>query len=334
VAIGIGRRQFISALGGASLAWPPTAQAQQTRDMRTVGVIMSVAENDAESQTRIAAFRQGFEELGWKDRRDVRIEYRWVARNSDLIEQYTQEIVALRPDVILANGTGVLVALQKLTSTIPIVCVLVNDPVGLGFVKSLARPGGNITGFTYIDSDMISKWMGLLKDATPDLSRAALLFNPATAPYYRTFLSEIGAARLAEPLDLAAMPVGTPEEMDTAIKVLGQKPGSSMIIPPDAFLVVRIQKIAQLVADNRLPAISIYRPFAVAGGLMSYGPDTADIFRRSATYVDGILKGTSPAELPVQQPTKFDFVINLKAAKELSLNPPPALLAVADEVIE
>jgi putative ABC transport system substrate-binding protein len=328
------RRQFIAALGGASLAWPLTTHAQQTRNMRKVGVILSVAESDAESQTRIAAFRQGFEELGWKDRQDVRIEYRWVAGNGDLIEQYTREIVALRPDVILANGTGVVVALQKITSTIPIVCAMVNDPVGLGFVKSLARPGGNITGFTYIEPDMISKWMGLLKDVRPDLSRAALLFNPATTPYYRTFLSEIAAARQAEPLDLAAMPVGTPEEMETAIKILGQKPGSSLIIPPDAFLVVRIQRIAELVADNRLPAISSYRPFAVAGGLMSYGPDSADIFRRSATYVDRILKGASPAELPVQQPTKFDFVINLKTAKVLGLTIPPGVLAIADEVIE
>ncbi len=327
------RRDFIAAVGGVA-AWPLAVRAQQTSDMRTVGVIMSVAEHDAESQTRIAAFREGFEELGWKDRQNVHIEYRWVAGKNDLIERYTQEIVALRPDVILANGTGVVAAFQKITSTIPIVCVLVNDPVGLGFVKSLARPGGNITGFTYIDPDMISKWMELLKDVTPDLSHAALLFNPATAPYYRTFLSEIEAARLAGPLDLAAMPVGTPEDMDTAIKVLGQKPGSSLIIPPDAFLVVRIQRIAQLAADNRLPAISIYRPFAVAGGLMSYGPDTADIFRRSATYVDRILRGTSPAGLPVQQPTKFDFVINLKAAKKLGLNLPPTLLALADEVIE
>ena len=170
----------------------------------------------------IAAFRQGFEELGWKDGQNVHVEYRWVAGKEDLIKQYTQEIAALRPDVILANGTGVIIALQKITNTIPIVSVLVNDPVGLGFVKSLAHPGGNITGFTYIDPDMISKWMGLLKEVTPDLSRVALLFNPVTAPYYRAFLSEIGAARLAGPLDLAALPVGTLEEMDTAIKVLGQ----------------------------------------------------------------------------------------------------------------
>jgi putative ABC transport system substrate-binding protein len=327
------RREFITALG-ATATWSLTAQAQQQGRMRSVGVIMSVAENDTESQTRIAAFRQGFEELGWKDRQNIQIEYRWVAGNSDLLKRYTQEIVALRPDVILANGTGVVVALQKITGTIPIVGVLVNDPVGLGFVKSLAHPGGNITGFTYIDPEMISKWMGLLKDVTPDLNRTALLFNPTTAPYYRTFLSEIAAARQAKPLDLVAMPVGSLEEMETAIKVFGKTPGGSLIIPSDTFIVVRIENIAQFAAANRLAAISIYRPFAVAGGLMSYGPDTADIFRRSATYVDRILKGTNPAELPVQQPTKFDFVINLKTAKALGLTIPPGVLAIADEVIE
>jgi putative ABC transport system substrate-binding protein len=327
------RREFIGLVGGAA-AMPLAAHAQQTREIRRVGVILSTAQNDAESQTRIAAFRQSFEELGWKDGQNVHIEYRWVAGKNDLIQQYTQEIVALRPDVILANGTGVAIALQKITSTIPIVCVLVNDPVGLGLVRSLARPGGNITGFTYIDPDMITKWMGLLKDAKPDLSRAVLMFNPVTAAYYQTFLKEIEAAHGTEPLDLAAMPVSSPEEMEAAIKVLGQRSGSSLIVPSDAFLVVRIQRIAQLAADNRLPAISIYRPFAAAGGLMSYGPDTADIFRRTATYMDRILKGASPAGLPLQQPTKFDFVINIKTAKELGISLPPTLLALADEVIE
>jgi hypothetical protein len=182
MAIGIGRRQFMSALGGAAVALPLVARAQQTRGTRTVGVLMAIAESDADSQTRIAAFRQSFEELGWTDGQNVRIEYRWAAGKMDVIEQYAHEIVALNPDVILANGTPVVAALQGITSSIPIVCALVNDPVGLGFVKSLARPGGNITGFTFIDPELISKWIELLKDATPDLSRAALLFNPVTAP--------------------------------------------------------------------------------------------------------------------------------------------------------
>ena len=328
------RREFITLLSGTAFAWPLAARAQQKSDMRTVGVVMSVAESDADSQTRIAAFRQGFAELGWKDGQNVHIEYRWSAGKMNLIEQYTREMVALHPDVILANGTPVVAALQKITGTIPIVCAIVNDPVGLGFVKSLARPGGNITGFTFIDPELISKWLSLLKNAMPGLKRCALLFNPGTAPFYRNFLSEIETSQQAGPIDLAALPVGTPEEMETAIEALGQKPGSSLIVGPDPFLIVHIQKIAQLAANNRLPAISVYRPFAVAGGLMSYGPDTADIFRQSASYVDRILKGASPADLPVQQPIKFEFIINLKAAKLLGVDVPPTLLALADEVIE
>ena len=242
--------------------------------------------------------------------------------------------MALRPDVILANGTGVVIALQKITSTIPIVCVLVNDPVGLGFVRSLARPGGNITGFTHIDPELISKWMGLLKDVTPDLSRAALLFNPVTAPYYRNFLSQIETARLPGLIALEAMPVGTLAELESAIVAFAQRPGGSFMIGPDAFMITHIAEIAQLVANNRVPTISVYRPFTVAGGLMSYGPDTADIFRQAASYVDRILKGERPADLPVQQPTKFEFIVNLKAAKSLGLTIPSGVVAIADEVIE
>ena len=334
MAIGIGRRQFMSALGGAAVALPLVARAQQTRGTRTVGVLMAIAESDADSQTRIAAFRQSFEELGWTDGQNVRIEYRWAAGKMDVIEQYAHEIVALNPDVILANGTPVVAALQRITSSIPIVCALVNDPVGLGFVKSLARPGGNITGFTFIDPELISKWIELLKDATPDLSRAALLFNPVTAPFYRKFLSQIETAHLPGLITLEAMPVDTPVELESAIAKFAQRPGGSLMIGPDAFMIVHIDEIARLAVKNRLPGISVYRPFAVAGGLMSYGPDTADIFRQAASYVDRILRGAHPAELPVQQPTKFEFIVNLKAAKGLGLSLPPNLLSLADDVIE
>ena len=338
MAIGVGRRQFISALGGVAMFRPFATHAQQTRNMRTVGIILSGAESDAESQTRIVAFRQGFEELGWKDRQDVHIEYRWVAGNSDLIEQYTREIVALRPDVILANGTGVVVALQKLTSTIPIVCVLVNDPVGLGFVKSLARPGGNITGFTYIDPDMISKWMGLLKEVTPDPTGAPRCCSIQSPPfrYYRSF-----SERNREPARLAgsarpleALPGGHPCGVGICNCCVCAEAGRLFMIGPDAFMITHIAEIAQLVANNRVPTISVYRPFTVAGGLMSYGPDTADIFRQAASYVDRILKGERPADLPVQQPTKFEFIVNLKAAKSLGLTIPSGVVAIADEVIE
>jgi len=236
--------------------------------------------------------------------------------------------------LIVASGTPVVAALQKTTSSIPIVCALVNDPVDLGFVKSLARPGGNITGFTYIEPELITKWMGLLKDATPDLSRAALLFNPATAPFYQYFLSKIETEHLPGPIALEKMPVSTPAEMESAVAVLAQRPGGSLMVGPDPFTIVHINKIAMLAANNWLPAISVYRAFAVAGGLMSYGPDTAEIFRQAASYVDRILKGENAADLPVQQPTKFEFVMNVGAAKGLGLSVPPNLLSIADEVLE
>jgi ABC-type uncharacterized transport system substrate-binding protein len=328
------RRDFITLLGGTTVAWPLGARAQRTRSLRTVGILMGVTESDTDSQTRIAAFRQGFGALGWKDGQNVHIEYRWAAGKMELIEQYANELVALGPDVILANGTPAVIALQKITGSIPIVCALVNDPVGLGFAKSLARPGGNITGFTYIEPELISKWMGLLKDATPNLTRAALLFNPITAPFYRYFLSQIEAAHLPGPMALEKMPVGNPAEMESAVAAFAQTPGGSLMIGPDPFTIVHINEIAQLAANNRLPAISVYRPFAVAGGLMSYGPDTADIFRQSASYVDRILKGEHPADLPMQQPTKFEFIVNLKAAKALGLSVPPNLISLADQVIE
>jgi len=328
------RREFISLIGAVATAWPLAARAQQTRGIPTIGVLMPIVESDADSQTRIVAFRQAFEEFGWKDGQSVHIEYRWAAGRMDLIEQYAREMVALNPDVILANGTPVVAVLQKVTGSIPIVGVLMNAPVDLGFVKSFARPGGNITGFTYIDPELISKWMGLLKDATPDLSRAALLFNPVTAPFYRYFLSRIETAHLPGLITLEAMSVETPVEMESAIATFAQRPGGSLMVGPDPFTIVRIDEIARLAAKNRLPAISVYRPFAVGGGLMSYGPDTADIFRHAASYVDRILKGEHPADLPVQQPIKFEFVVNLKAAKGLGLSVPPNLLSLADDVIE
>ena len=329
----IRRRELVAALGGVAVAWPLAVSAQQQSDTRTVGVIMSVDESDSESQARVAAFHAGFEEL-WKERERIHFEYRWTAGSVELAEQYAHEIVALAPAAILANGTPVIAALLRLSTSIPIVCALLNDPVNLGFVKSLSQPGGNITGFTFINPELIGKWMSLLKDSNPSLTGAALLFNPNTAPFYRNFLREIEDAHRPGPLALAAMPVASPEEMERAIVKFGQTPGGGLIIGPDSFTVTHIERIAQLAAGNRLPAVSVYRPFAVAGGLMSYGPDTGDIFRRTADYLARILKGASPADLPVQQPTKFDFVINVKAATALGLMMSPTLLALADEIIE
>jgi putative ABC transport system substrate-binding protein len=332
------RREFIAFAGGAavapSLLWPRAARAQATAGMRKVGVLLSGVEGDPDSQVRIAAFRRGFAELGWKEGGNVQIEYRWSAGKGDLIRQYAAELVALKPDVILANSTPVIAMLKSMTTSIPVVFALAIDPVGLGHVQSLARPGGNITGFTFIDPSLIGKWTGFLKETVPTLVRAGLLFDPRTTPYYAGWIQEIEAAHPSGTTQLLAIPVGSNDAMQAAIASLAQKPGSCLMIGPDPFNVVRIKEIAQLAAQNRLPAISVYRPFATEGGLMAYGPDTADIFRRSAGYVDRILKGASPADLPVQQPDKFEFVINLKAAKALGLTVPATLLATADEVIE
>jgi putative ABC transport system substrate-binding protein len=328
------RRAFIRLAGGAAASLPFVARAQRAGGTPSVGVLMSVAESDPESHARIAAFEQGLADLGWKGGQNLHIEYRWSASNSELIRQYAEELVKLAPAVILANGTPAVAALGKITDSIPIVCALVQDPVGLGLVKSLSHPGGNITGFTFVNPELIGKWIGLLGDVLPGLTRAALIFNPKTTPFFYDFLREVEATRLPARIEVVAMPVGTPDEIETALNTLSKQPGSSLIIPPDPFNVDQIGRIAQYTRQARLPAVSVYRLFAVEGGLMTYGPDTPDIFRRSAAYVDRILKGSNPADLPIQQPTKFQFVVNLKTAQSFGLTIPVGLLSTADEVIE
>ncbi len=285
------RRDFIGLAGGMAAAWPLSARTQQA--MRKLGVLMIVAEDDPDSKRRIAAFRQGLQDLGWDDGRNIQIEYRWAGGKPDLIRQYTQELVALAPDIIVANGTPVVAALKPLTRSIPIVGVLVVDPVGLGFVDSLSRPGGNITGFSFINSELIGKWTSLIKDAAPGVSRAVLLYNPKITPFYADFLAEIAAAPRSVAIEVIPATVDTIDEFQTRIEELARTPGTGLLIGPDAANIVNIRKIAQLSAANRLPAISVYRQFVVEGGLMSYGPDTADIFRRSVAYVDRILKGAN-----------------------------------------
>jgi len=327
------RREFITLLGGAA-TWPITARAQSKARVPKVGVLMSVAEGDADSQKRIAAFRQGLIDLGWKDGQNIKIEYRWASGKIELIRQYSKELVALAPDLIVANSTPAIQTMKEMTNSIPIVCALVNDPVGLGFVKSLSHPGGNITGFTYINAELIGKWTDLLKDVTPGFTQAGLMHNPKTTPFYRNFLSEIEATRKPAANELTAISVESAADIETAINVLAEKPGRGLIIGPDPFTGVSIKRIAQLAAQKRLPAISVHRQFALDGGLMAYGPDTADIFRRSTTYLDRILKGEKPSELPVQQPNKFEFTVNLKTAQSFGLTLPRILLSTADEVIE
>jgi putative ABC transport system substrate-binding protein len=327
------RRDFITVLGGTVVMWSIAARAQRASGMQKVGVLMPGRESD-DVQERIAAFRQGLADLGWKDGQNVHIEYRWADGRIELIQQYAEELVALKPDVILGNSTVVIGVLKRITNSIPIVFALVNDPVGQGFVKSLSHPGGNITGFTFVNPEIIGKWVGLLHDVAPDITRAALLFNPRTFLSNPDFLHEIQATPQAATIEIVPTPVVTSEEIETAINAVAQRPGSGLIVAPDVFNLEHVKQIAQLAGKNRLPAVSSYPQFAIEGGLMAYGPDRTDAFRRSAGYVDRILKGASPIDLPVQEPIKFKFIVNLRTAQSFGLTLPPRLLAVADEVIE
>jgi putative ABC transport system substrate-binding protein len=331
------RRKFITLLAGAA-AYPAVARAQSSSSPPRVGVLMAGVENSQENAPRIAAFLKGLNEAGWKDGENlrviIRVIIRWSGGKSELIKRYADEIVANAPDVIVANSTSVIDAFKERTDRIPVVFALAMDPVGLGHVESLSRPGRNFTGFTFIDPEIIGKWMAVLKDTVPTLKRGGLLFNPKTIPTYTKWVKEIEASRQPGAIELVALPVESDSEMEAAIAQLARQPDSGLIFGPDPFNQVRIKRIAELAAQSRLPTISVYRSFPAAGGLMAYGPDTADVFHRSASYVDRVLKGAKPADLPVQQPTKFELVINVKTAKALGIEVPAKLLFTADEVIE
>ena len=328
------RREFITLLGGAALASPVAARAQQPGRMRRVGVLMGVAESDPEGQARIAAFRQGLSDLGWADSRNLRIEYRWAAGDADRIRAYAAELVALAPDVLVGNGAPVLTALRDATRSIPIVFVLVNDPVGQGFIENLARPGGNITGFSFLEYSMVGKSLEMLRQLAPNVHRVAIMFNPATAPHYTVFLRSFETVPPPSPLEIKATPVGTEADIEQAVAKLAKEPGGGLLVPPDTFTVVHRDLVISSVAQHRVPAIFTYRQFVREGALISYGPETTDIFQRSASYVDRILKGANPGDLPAQAPTKFELAINVRTARTLGLDVPPTLLALADEVIE
>jgi putative ABC transport system substrate-binding protein len=303
--------------------------------MRRIGLFIApTEENDPESQVRITAFRQGLEALGWTEGRNIRIDFRFGGGDVARIQAYAVELVNAEPDVIVANSSAVVVALKHATRTIPIVCASFQDPVAQGFVASLARPGGNITGFTYVDFPMLGKWLELLKEMVPSVRTAALMFNPETVPYYHDWLREFKAHPQPLAVDLVAAPVHNDVEIEAAIVALAHEPGGGLINTPDPFTTGHRGLIMTLAKQHRVPAVYQLRQFALEGGLMSYGPDTHDIFRRSAWYVDRILRGEKPADLPVQAPTKLELVINLKTAKALGLTISPTLLARADEVIE
>jgi putative ABC transport system substrate-binding protein len=329
------RREFITLLGGAAAAWPLAASGQQGERMRRIGVLMGYAESDLEPQAHIAAFRDGLQKLGWTEGRNTQIDTRWAAPDdAESMRRFAKELVALQPDLILSTTTPTTTALLQQTRTIPIVFAIVADPIGSGFVASFARPGGNVTGFIFTEPTMAGKWLELLKEIAPRIVRVAMLFNPASAPYAEYWLNPFKAAAPSFAVEAILAPVHDMSELESVIAAQAREPNSGLIAMPDSFADAHRVEITSLAARYRLPAVYPFRFFAEVGGLLSYGVDRTDNFRRAATYVDRILKGEKPAELPVQAPIKFELVVNLKTARALGLDVPPTLLARADGVIE
>jgi putative ABC transport system substrate-binding protein len=330
------RRDFLGVLGGAAVAWPLAARAQQSERVRTIGILLNADETEADAQRRLAAFRRGMNALGWIEGKNFRVEMRWGRGDRDLVQSHAQELVRIAPEVILTNGTPSSIALKHETSKIPIVFAQVTDPVGEGLVASLSRPGGNITGFSAYDSEMGGKWMELLKEFAPGVTRAALLFNPRTAPGGGTKLiwPHLEIAARAMSVEPVAMPVATAADIERSLKSHGAQPGAGLVVMPDGFMFLNSALVVDLANTLRIPAIYPFRLFATIGGLMTYGVDGADLNVRAASYVDRILKGEKPSDLPVQAPTKYETVINLKTARAQGLTVPPALQVGADEVIE
>ena len=327
------RREFITLLGGAAVAWPLAARAQSADRMRRIGVLMSTTADDPEGQARIAAFQQGLQQFGWAIGHNVRIDSRWPAGDPERFRRYAAELVALAPDVILATGSAAAAPLLQATRTVPIVFVIVPDPVGAGFVNNLARPGGNATGFIQFEYGISGKWLELLKQIAPGVTRAAILRDPAIS----AGIGQFGAIQAVAPsLGVEASPVNVrdPDEIERAVADFARSPNGGLIITGSALAVVHRHLIITLAAKHQLPAIYFQRTLVADGGLISYGADLLDQYRRAAGYVDRILKGEKPADLPVQRPTKYQMVINLKTAKALGLEIPSSVLAIADEVIE
>ena len=328
------RRNFIRLLGGAAVAWPLAARAQQSDRVRRIGVLLAATADDPDYQARIAAFQQGLQQLGWSDGRNVHIDTRWATTKPDDIRRHAAELAALAPDVILAGtGTATVAPLLQATRTVPIVFAVVIDPVGAGFVDSLARPGGNATGFTVFEYGMSGKWLELLKQIAPAVTRAAVLRDPTIA----SGIGQFAAVQAVAPslgVDLSAVDVRDAGEIERAVTAFARSSNGGLIVTASALATRHRDLIIALAARLRLPAVYPYRFFVTVGGLISYGPDFVDQYRQAAGYVDRILKGEKPAELPVQAATKYELAINLKTAKALGLTVPPAVLARAGEVIE
>jgi putative ABC transport system substrate-binding protein len=330
----VNRRELITLLGGAA-AWPLAAHAQQGERTRRIGVLTGSAENEPQTQSYLIAFRKALQELGWIEGRNIQVEYRFGASDVERIQRLAKELVNLQPDLIVGHATPATAALARETKIIPIVFVVVSDPVGSGFVASLSRPAGNMTGFINIEASMGGKWVEFLKEVSPGLARVVFIYNPETAPYHY-YLAPFEIASRSLGVEPMPSPVHRTEDIEAVVKGLGERSKSGLAVMPDIFTSTPrvFNEIIALTARYRIPAIYPYRYMAAAGGLLSSGTDNADLFRRVPIYIDRILKGAKPAELPVQLPTKFEFVVNLKAAKALGIDVPLKLRAFADEVIE
>jgi putative tryptophan/tyrosine transport system substrate-binding protein len=326
------RREFITLLGGAAVAWPLAAHAQQPDRIRIIGALVPLSESDSEGQSRVTAFHKGLQELGWVPGQNVRVEYRWVGADPEHIRAGAKELVALNPDVILAMSALTLAPVQALTSTIPIVFTNIVDPVSSGFVASLAHPGGNITGFSPAEYSMWGKALGILKEVAPSVTRVAVIHNPEQSPQLG-MLRSIETAALS--VSVKVVPIEVRQPIEQAINAFAQEgSGGGLMVLPNPIADSRRDVIISAAARHKLPAVYAYRYYTTSGGLMSYGIDTAEQSKQAATYIDRILRGAQPVDLPVQQPTKFELVVNLKTAKELGLTIPESFLQRVDKVIE
>jgi putative tryptophan/tyrosine transport system substrate-binding protein len=327
------RREFISLLGGAAAVWPLSSRAQQRERVRRIGVLMHLAADDPDGKSRLAAFLQGLQEAGWVVGRNLAVEVRWAAGNVESMNRFAKELVAYQPDLIFVTSTPATGAMVHATSTIPVIFVLVADPVGGRFVASLPRPGGNVTGFTPIVGSLGGKWAELVKEIAPGIAQVTLLFNPQAAPFIESYSNSFKTAATSLGMQAIIAPIDDVRELDTVV-TQASKPNSGLVVFPDAFTEFHREEIISLVVRHHVPSVNWSRSFAEGGGLVSYGPYLVDEHRRASAYADRILKGEKPADLPVQAPTKYELAINLKAAKALGLTVPPALLASADDLIE
>jgi len=326
------RRSFLTLLGASASAWPLAARAQQ--GVRRIGVLMAYAEDDRDYQGFLAGFREGLQKLGWTEGRNLRIDTRWATAELDLIQRYARELASSQPELILSSSTTTTAALLQETRTIPIIFPAVIDPIGSGFVASLAQPGGNVTGFINMEGSIAGKWIELLKELVPRVTRIAFVFNPVTAPYFEYYLSPFKNAAPSLSVEAIAAPVHNLTELESIIAAQAREPQGGLIVMPDPFLNGHRAEITSLAARYRVPAVYPLRYYADSGGLLSYGNDVGDNYRRLAIYADRILKGIKPSELPVQGPVKFELVVNAKSAKALGLELPPSFYWRADEIIE